>query len=153
MASPFVFVLLLQGANAFSTMPPSDPGCPAAEPDFMNALKEVRSGLSLPMTEDEAYFPNYISGPKLAAEFGGEEGFHHGVASGSPTHDSLIIWTRFTPTEPTAYVKVTFMMVRPRANKQSARSALPRHARAAALHLPVPHAVSPPLPAERSRHA
>eukprot|EP00967_Tisochrysis_lutea_P030885 scaffold36294_cov32-Tisochrysis_lutea.AAC.1 len=106
-----LLLLLLAGnADAFSSMPPQTHHGECAEPRTTNALKELRAGPSLPMTDDEQYFNGYISGPKLAAEFGGVPGFYHGVASGSPTQNSLIIWTRFTPSEPDARVEVSFMM-------------------------------------------
>ena len=37
------------------------------------------------------------SKPMLADWFGGEPGFYHGVASGDPLPDAVIIWTRYTP--------------------------------------------------------
>ena len=32
------------------------------------------------------------SAPKLAADYGGVAGFYHGVASGDPLPDSVIVW-------------------------------------------------------------
>jgi alkaline phosphatase D len=39
----------------------------------------------------------YPSKPKIASDYGGAPGFYHGVASGSPLADAVIIWTRYTP--------------------------------------------------------
>lgn len=33
----------------------------------------------------------------LAKDFGGEPGFYHGVASGDPLPDAIVLWTRYTP--------------------------------------------------------
>ena len=33
-----------------------------------------------------------VSLPKLAADYGGSPGFYHGVASGDPLPDAVIIW-------------------------------------------------------------
>lgn len=41
-------------------------------------------------------FP-YKATPKIASDYGGSPGFYHGVASGSPLADRVIIWTRYTP--------------------------------------------------------
>lgn len=38
-----------------------------------------------------------ISRPVLADSFEGKPGFYHGVASGDPLPESVIVWTRFTP--------------------------------------------------------
>lgn len=64
-------------------------------------------------------------GPKLAAEYAhlthlplpeghthGEAGFYHGVASGSPTKDAIVVWTRYTPATATEVVPVTLRMSR-----------------------------------------
>jgi phosphodiesterase/alkaline phosphatase D-like protein len=37
------------------------------------------------------------SQPLLASYFGGQPGFYHGVASGDPLPDAIILWTRYTP--------------------------------------------------------
>lgn len=37
------------------------------------------------------------SEPIVAELFGGEPGFYHGVASGDPLFDRVILWTRYTP--------------------------------------------------------
>jgi hypothetical protein len=37
------------------------------------------------------------SEPILADHFGGEAGFYHGVASGDPLEDRVILWTKYTP--------------------------------------------------------
>eukprot|EP00980_Cylindrotheca_fusiformis_P008741 scaffold1869_cov122-Cylindrotheca_fusiformis.AAC.3 len=38
-----------------------------------------------------------VSEPILADNFGGEAGFYHGVASGDPLMDRVILWTKYTP--------------------------------------------------------
>lgn len=38
-----------------------------------------------------------ISEPILADSFGGEAGFYHGVASGDPLEDRVVLWTKYTP--------------------------------------------------------
>ena len=38
-----------------------------------------------------------LSEPIVAALFGGAAGFYHGVASGDPQSDRVILWTRYTP--------------------------------------------------------
>ncbi|CAE8627182.1 unnamed protein product, partial [Polarella glacialis] len=48
------------------------------------------------------------SGPKLAADFGGKAGFYHGVASGDPLANSVIIWTRYTPLSADEVVSVQY---------------------------------------------
>lgn len=40
---------------------------------------------------------NEKSQPLLASYFGGTPGFYHGVASGDPLPDAVILWTRYTP--------------------------------------------------------
>ena len=40
---------------------------------------------------------NEKSQPLLASYFGGQPGFYHGVASGDPLPDAVIVWTRYTP--------------------------------------------------------
>jgi alkaline phosphatase D len=44
------------------------------------------------------------SQPLLASYFGGLPGFYHGVASGDPLPDSVILWTRYTPISATSVV-------------------------------------------------
>jgi PhoD-like phosphatase, N-terminal domain/PhoD-like phosphatase len=44
------------------------------------------------------------SQPLLAGSFGGTPGFYHGVASGDPLPTAVIVWTRYTPTTPTAVI-------------------------------------------------
>ena len=38
-----------------------------------------------------------LSQPLLASSFNGTPGFYHGVASGDPLPDAVILWTRYTP--------------------------------------------------------
>ena len=46
----------------------------------------------------------------LADAFGGVPGFYHSVASGDPTKDSVIIWTRFTPASVDEEITLEFRM-------------------------------------------
>jgi len=46
----------------------------------------------------------------LADHFGGTPGFYHSVASGDPTHDSIVLWTRYTPTSVEEEVTVEVRM-------------------------------------------
>ena len=39
---------------------------------------------------------------ELAEDYGRGTGFYHGVASGDPLHDGVIIWTRYTPSHDSA---------------------------------------------------
>ena len=45
---------------------------------------------------------------KLADSYHGKTGFHHGVASGDPLPDAVIIWTRFTPKHHSDEVAIEF---------------------------------------------
>ena len=47
---------------------------------------------------------NEKSQPLLASYFGGVPGFYHGVASGDPLPDAVILWTRYTPMTATSVV-------------------------------------------------
>lgn len=44
------------------------------------------------------------SQPLLASSYNGIAGFYHGVASGDPLPDAVILWTRYTPTTANANV-------------------------------------------------
>jgi hypothetical protein len=50
------------------------------------------------------------SQPLLASAFGGTPGFYHGVASGDPLPTAVIVWTRYTPTIPTAVITLELRM-------------------------------------------
>eukprot|EP00965_Chrysotila_dentata_P186962 6171832-Pleurochrysis_carterae.AAC.1 len=60
----------------------------------------------------------FALGPKLASEYVsyppgfGEPDFYHGVASGSPLSDAVVVWTRFTPQSAAAVVPVTLRMAK-----------------------------------------
>ncbi|KAJ1456377.1 PhoD-like phosphatase-domain-containing protein [Pelagophyceae sp. CCMP2097] len=51
-----------------------------------------------------------FSSPLLADSFSGVEGFHHGVASGDPLPDAVVIWTRYTPAHADAVVRLEYRM-------------------------------------------
>ena len=53
-----------------------------------------------------------ISDPVLADAFGGIPGFYHGVASGDPMEDRVIVWTRYTPIEMDASVAMELRMAK-----------------------------------------
>ena len=50
------------------------------------------------------------SQPLVATAFGGKAGFYHGVASGDPLPDAVIVWTRYTPLNATSVVDIEFRM-------------------------------------------
>jgi len=49
-----------------------------------------------------------VSYPKIAADFGGLPGFYHGVASGDPLPDAIILWTRYTPESDSDVVELEY---------------------------------------------
>lgn len=51
---------------------------------------------------------DFVSLPLLADSFGDEPGFYHGVASGDPIEDGVILWTRYTPSSETDIIPVEF---------------------------------------------
>lgn len=53
-------------------------------------------------------------GPVLGSRVAGERGFHHGVASGSPLHNAVVLWTRYTPEAAEAIVDVQLLLVEAR---------------------------------------
>lgn len=57
--------------------------------ELVNISQSLTSDVSNPSSEK--------SQPLLADDFGGEPGFYHGVASGDPLSDAVIVWTRYTP--------------------------------------------------------
>lgn len=71
---------------------PSDEALNAATFDEFIAIQE--KPLKARLRDD---FHMEISTPILADSFGGIPGFYHGVASGDPTPDRVIVWTRYTP--------------------------------------------------------
>eukprot|EP00977_Amphora_coffeiformis_P009290 scaffold2103_cov185-Amphora_coffeaeformis.AAC.35 len=52
------------------------------------------------------------SEPILADMFGGEAGFYHGVASGDPLPNAVIVWTRYTPVLKNETVILEFRMAK-----------------------------------------
>lgn len=50
------------------------------------------------------------SQPLLASSFGGVPGFYHGVASGDPLSDAVVIWTRYTPVAANSVVTLELRM-------------------------------------------
>ena len=52
------------------------------------------------------------STPLLAASFGGTAGFYHGVASGDPLPDAVIVWTRYTPVQATDKIDIELRMAK-----------------------------------------
>jgi alkaline phosphatase D len=61
-----------------------------------------------------------LSQPLLAGSFGGTPGFYHGVASGDPLPNAVILWTRYTPLVATDVVTLEL-----RVATVSANSSLP----------------------------
>lgn len=54
--------------------------------------------------------PQESSLPLLADYFGAQPGFYHGVASGDPLPDAVIVWTRYTPTNVDETVTIELRM-------------------------------------------
>ena len=65
-----------------------------ATSEFTNPKPETN--LRRRLADGNYEFP-YKATPKIASDYGGAPGFYHGVASGSPLADKVIIWTRYTP--------------------------------------------------------
>ena len=78
-----------------------------------------------PDVEEDKFPPHPASEPKLADAFGNQAGFYHGVASGDPLADAVIIWTRYTPMNRDDEISIEYRVaeVTPGASKFS-RSAL-----------------------------
>jgi phosphodiesterase/alkaline phosphatase D-like protein len=52
------------------------------------------------------------SKPLLADYYGGKPGFYHGVASGDPLPEAVIVWTRFTPVNAADKVDIELRMAK-----------------------------------------
>ncbi|CAJ1966872.1 unnamed protein product [Cylindrotheca closterium] len=64
--------------------------------DFLEAM--LNGGHSpKPKNARKRNLQTEVSEPILADSFGGEPGFYHGVASGDPLEDRVILWTKYTP--------------------------------------------------------
>lgn len=102
----FSFALAVAVATGFAITYVSCGSIPSAEMLSAQTLEEferLRSHASSGMN-DEAMRTDYMrrrleekSQPLLASYFGGQPGFYHGVASGDPLPDAVILWTRYTP--------------------------------------------------------
>lgn len=55
---------------------------------------------------------DFVSNPLLADSFRGTPGFYHGVASGDPLDDGIVLWTRYTPQTETDVVTVEFRVAK-----------------------------------------
>jgi alkaline phosphatase D len=64
------------------------------------------------VTNRELQGSDFTSFPILAEFFGGEPGFYHSVASGSPLEDGIILWTRYTPRAATDVVVIEYRMAK-----------------------------------------
>jgi len=68
--------------------------------EFQQAIADLKkpneSHLRRRLQSGNFEFP-YKATPKIASDYGGAPGFYHGVASGTPLADRVIIWTRYTP--------------------------------------------------------
>jgi len=96
-------------ALGFASVNPGTPALAECPMDPLPAHSVGRAALSA-LNKDAGLYTYYKSGPKLADEFGGVDGFHHGVASGSPTATSVIIWTRYTPVTASEVIDVKFTL-------------------------------------------
>ncbi len=70
-------------------------GIPPDEALKAETYEEFAQALNRKKSSSE--FHMEISQPILADTFGGVPGFYHGVASGDPMTDRVIVWTRYTP--------------------------------------------------------
>jgi alkaline phosphatase D len=70
--------------------------------ELVNISQSITSDISNPSSEK--------SQPLLADSFGGEPGFYHGVASGDPLSNAVIVWTRYTPVNANDEVTVELRM-------------------------------------------
>lgn len=74
-------------------------------PKWFEATKKQPFHRHLQMDEDSPFL--------LADSFGGcEPGFYHGVASGDPLSDAVIVWTRYTPVTSDEQVDVELRMAK-----------------------------------------
>jgi len=89
--------------DKLAPLPP--PARPASDKPALSVVDELDAR---PINPLGLSFPGE-NGPKIASELG-STGFHHSVASGSPTAHSVIIWTRYTPAAADAVVPVTYRM-------------------------------------------
>lgn len=62
--------------------------------DFLAAEQASRQKITQKIRRTEIIEKSEII---LAKDFGGEPGFYHGVASGDPLPDAIVLWTRYTP--------------------------------------------------------
>jgi phosphodiesterase/alkaline phosphatase D-like protein len=102
----FSFNLAVAFATGFITTLVSCGNVPSEEMLFAKSPEEFEFFLSQTHSgvHDEALRTEYLrrrlnekSQPLLASYFGGQPGFYHGVASGDPLPDAVILWTRYTP--------------------------------------------------------
>ncbi len=66
-----------------------------AAKEHISQMEESKKARRLRRKTSEESFE--VSQPILADSFGGVPGFYHGVASGDPLSDRVILWTRYTP--------------------------------------------------------
>lgn len=94
----FVSVYTLLFASLFAAVTangiPSDEALAAATPDEFISIQEKALKKRIQKVDHLE-----VSTPVLADAFDGVPGFYHGVASGDPTPDRVIVWTRYTPVD------------------------------------------------------
>lgn len=80
---------------------PSPGAFKAKTPEELAAVTEMESTIRKKSkgrrTSSSAVREIELSEPILASYFNNEPGFYHGVASGDPLPDAIILWTRYTP--------------------------------------------------------
>ena len=84
---------------------PSDEALAAETFEEFSVIQE-RAKLQM----QDAEFHLEVSRPVLADAFEGKPGFYHGVASGDPLPDSVIVWTRYTPLNEDDSITLEFRM-------------------------------------------
>lgn len=104
---------------AGSSVPPSVEMFQATTMEEYQRLRGLPGGSSINMTmkqeidqlqQQEKRSLLETSQPLLAAAFGGTPGFYHGVASGDPLPNAVIVWTRYTPLTADANVTLELRM-------------------------------------------
>lgn len=77
---------------------------------LLTLLTLVAAGVALTRAQPTAAPSSFLSEPILADFFDGAPGFYHGVASGDPLFDAVILWTRYTPISVDDEVLLEFRM-------------------------------------------
>ena len=97
------FCILLKQKGAHANGIPSDEALRAkTAEDFIAAEKKAQMAKRSLRRLSDLEVSQHI----LADTFGGVSGFYHGVASGDPLPDRVILWTRYTPQSSTDTIQL-----------------------------------------------